>query len=385
MSDVLTALRLENRALAAGLHLAPLDDLDLARIGTEAILDLAQRPNRKAEGGERLGGWADQVQTLADAYAPRPAMTYLVEALLPVPSVSLLVGPSGVHKSNLLMDLAACLAGGLPWLSPPPNGDARPFQTTQCPTLWYNADNPTPVLHDRFQAFGLGHGLPEAAPLFYFSFPDPPLIATRKASVAALKGAILSCAARLVIIDCLAAVRGDTDENSSDMAAVLTPLRRLTEECGIALVLIHHENKIGGYRGSTVIENAVDFSLLVHREPFSQDVEIRPGKMRHAEIKPFAASFSYEHKPGSSDLARARFFGLRVDSGNEEEEIEAAILDFIAEHPGANMTAIKKEIQACFEAVGLNRVSRVVVRLKSKGKVRECHGPRNAKEYRLAQ
>ena len=258
----------------------------------------------------RADGDPWQVRTLATAYSKRAPVQYVVDRLFPVPSLSLFIGPSGCLKSFLLADLCACVAAGRPWLEPLPDDEAQTFETLEAPVLWVNADNPTWSVDERFAALGRAYDLPPDAPLVYFSFPTPPLLATDAGAVAILTSRILHYGARLVVLDCLQAVRGDVDENSADMLNVVAPLRRVSEEANCAFIAVHHVNKQGGYRGSTSIENLVDFTLHVEREERAAEVAVRAGKIRHEDIPTFGARFTFDHEPGTGRLQEARFFGL---------------------------------------------------------------------------
>lgn len=68
------------------------------------------------EAGELFRNW--KLRSLADAYRPRPPLYYLVDGLLPAPSLSIVYGGPGSLKSMLLADLCVCVASGQPWLQP---------------------------------------------------------------------------------------------------------------------------------------------------------------------------------------------------------------------------------------------------------------------------
>lgn len=76
---------------------APFDDADLDRLIGESVVTAED----VAEGEER-GPLVEQWQryTLADAYKPRPPRRYLVDGLLPVPSLSIVFGGPGSLKSR---------------------------------------------------------------------------------------------------------------------------------------------------------------------------------------------------------------------------------------------------------------------------------------------
>ena len=95
-------------------HLDRLPDRGLAAM---LKAETAQRVQAAMTGN---GGDPWKIYTLADAYEPRPPVEYLVGGLLAVPSLAIVYGPPGCLKSFLMADLAASVAGGLPWLPPSP-------------------------------------------------------------------------------------------------------------------------------------------------------------------------------------------------------------------------------------------------------------------------
>ena len=357
----------------------------------EAVMAAHEAAGSAAEGPEespisnirRVADWELQERTMADAYAPRDPIEYIVQDIYPTPSVSCLVSPSGCFKTALLMDLAVCLCQGEAWLKVPMAGEGRTFATKPTSVVWLNADNPTPTMLERFEAVGKSHKVPPDAPLSFISFPEPHLIAHRPGSMAHLIDWVKRRGARFVVIDNLNTVRGDIDENSADMAQVITPFRHLSEECNAAVVLVHHTNKAGDYRGSTAILNLIDFSLIVNREGLANEVTVKPGKMRNAPILPFGARFEWTNKP-NGELDRYRFWGQRVSyEPGSLSELEQAIIDFLEENPGANQTQIVGAETVDLSCFGRAKIRQGLKQLKSSGKIRELSGPRNALIYEL--
>lgn len=64
----------------------------------------------------------------------------------------------------------------------------------------------------------------------------------------------------LVIIDTLHGATAGADENSArDMGMVLASVKHIRDMLGCAVLLVHHANKQGSYRGSSALHGAVDF------------------------------------------------------------------------------------------------------------------------------
>ena len=96
------------------------------------------------------------------------------------------------------------------------------------------------------------------------------------------------------------------------MAQVILAFRKISEATGCAIILIHHCNRNGGFRGSSAIENMVDSTFTVERVAGSDEVVMKPGKMRNAQMPRLKAKLWFTHKSGSQDLAWARFYGMGI-------------------------------------------------------------------------
>ena len=284
--------------------------------------------------------WSDpwKIYTLADAYAERPPITYLVDGLFPLPSLSIVYGPPAALKSLLLMDLAACVVKGAPWLETPNSRPGNPKETAPGAALWLDLDNGSRRTHERIEAIGRAHGLTPDAPLFYVSMPSPWPDASDQDHMYDLRRRIILHDIKLVIIDNLGAIRGNVEENSAEMMRIMQPLRQLCEQTGTAIVIIHHQNKNAGsnragdrLRGHSCIEAALDLALCVGRDDRSSLVTIQSTKTRDIDVVPFGADFSYEHKDGTTELRRARFWGASIEDTGGTVTLDDAIFTILNE------------------------------------------------------
>jgi len=276
------------------------------------------------------------------------------------------------------MDLALCVSAGLPWLEPLP-GQAAPAPSGApghpASVPWLGCDNGLDRGERRLAALGRGHDAPAAALFRYVSFPIPPFAAQDHAAVQTVVDAALRFEARLVVLDNLGAVSGGADENSSQMIAVMSGLRRIAEETGAAVVVIHHRNKAGGVgrpgnalRGHTSIEAALDLALQVERDEGGDAVTVSSCKSRDAPVDPFSALWTY-HRGDSGELASARFFGLgRPESGALSKADQASLCIMTDLRDGMTQKQIVDMVKQ--EAgIGRNTVLAVLARLTNQGKL----------------
>jgi hypothetical protein len=168
--------------------------------------------------------------------------------------------------------------------------------------------------------------------------PDPWPDASDDDHVYDLRRRIIQHDIKLVIIDNLGAIRGRTEENSAEMMRVMQPLRRLCEDTGTAIVIIHHQNKNAGtdragdrLRGHSCIEAALDLALYVGRDDRSTLVTVQSTKTRDIDVVPFGADFSYKHKDGTTELHQARFHGATVEDTTGPDALDDAIYTVLGE------------------------------------------------------
>ena len=184
------------------------------------------------------------VYGLGDAHKPRDPVQYIVDGMFRLPSLSIVFGAPGTLKSMLLTDMGVCIAGGKPWLGPAPGDEARvERQTLRKPVLWCDFDNGPLVMHERIKAISRCHGVPLDSPFHYVSMPRPWLDASSVESMMLLENLVDGLEAKCVIIDNLRDISGGVDENGAAMGDVMSLLRRLADNSGSAVLLIHHQRK----------------------------------------------------------------------------------------------------------------------------------------------
>lgn len=321
--------------------------------------------------------------TLADAYQERPAKEWTVGNTFCAPAVWTLVGASGSHKTNLLMDMCVSTAIGGGWLPGLPNQNVQPIPTRKTPVIWVNEDTGTDTCLERLAAFARARGIQanDDFPYNLYSYQSPALDASNAKAIAALKDRILFYGAGVVPIDNLQLITGGADENSAtEMGPIMRNIKRLAEETNCIIVLIHHVNKGGAYRGSTSIDNLIDGSLIVEREEHSNTITVKQGKCRGAEVAPFSAMFTYEHKPGTKELLTARFYGVPADGGMGADELQEEILRWLVLNPGFSKTmAVDRIHELTGDDAGRDQIRAALEHLIRAGKIQILRGQKNAK------
>lgn len=333
-----------------------------------------------------------KIYTVADALKPRPPREYLLHGLLRLPSLSIVYGPPGCLKTMLLVDMAACVAKGTGWLPPLPGKlDLSATATAKSAVLWCDFDNGADEMHERIEAVTVGHNLSETDPLYYVCMPTPWLDASNAESMGSLGNRVKALGARLVVIDNLKDVSGGVDENSAEMGDVMSQCRRLAEDTRAAVSLIHHQRKGNGFagragdslRGHSSIEAALDLALLVEREENADSIRMKATKVRGAEVLPFGAMFTFEHKPGTKELRCTKFFGMPIEDLASDTAIRRTVIELVGENPRIAKGELKEKTKAILANVGLTRIANAVDYLASQGQLRMTTGERGAKLYDL--
>ena len=173
-------------------------------------------------------------------------LDYLIPDLLPCPGTVMIHGSGGDGKSMSAWTIAKHVARGIPFSI---RGDLVPVE--QGPVLILNGDQSEVQIRQQMIDLEFRHDDPVTVVMgwdlnWYFRFVK--LIEKHRP--------------KLVIIDSITGCsRGSAfDENKKEFASPIYWLSnnngRLFPGCSI--VLIHHANKTGGFRGSTAIRDAVD-------------------------------------------------------------------------------------------------------------------------------
>lgn len=331
--------------------------------------------------------------SLADAYTPRPPTRWVVDGLFRASSLSMLFGPPGCLKSLLALDLAACVVAGVDWLPPDPGGTGgETYDVTQGASVLLDFDNGSDTTLERLEAVGRTRNLPQAAPLYAVSMPQPWLDASKIGHAQQLIGWLQGFQnLALVIVDNLAAVSGSADENSSEMVQVLGAFRFVAEQTGAAILLIHHARKASAsskgqngdsIRGHSSIMAALDLALSVERD--DDMVTLEAVKARGNPPDPIGARYTYTHKSGSYDLAEVRFFAAKPAKANRNQDARAAVIDALTKGGSMNQSAIVTTIQKANPKISRYPVRNALEYLVKRGIVCERSGPlKNALIYEL--
>ena len=196
--------------------------------------------------------------TLTDLMQMDEKRDYLIPDVLPHPSVVLIYGAGGDGKSMSAWALAKHVATGKPFLV---RGNHMPVQ--QGPVLLLNGDQPLLQIKEQLEEVD-------------YPINDMTRVLTdwQLQRYAQFIKLMETYKPKLVVIDSLIGCSGGRafDENKSEFAQ---PLYWLTKNNGslfpaTTILIVHHANKNGGFRGTSAIRDAVDETWAL-RQPTDEE------------------------------------------------------------------------------------------------------------------
>ncbi len=271
-----------------------------------------------------------QVYTAADALEPQPPIDWVIEPLFPAGSTALVVGEPGCKKTYAMLDAAICVATGANWLD---------FTTKQGGVLFVDEESGPRRLMRRLGDCLRGHFADKETPMFCTSLAT--FSATNPEDVLAIESLILQTSARLVVLDALADFAIGLDENSvKEMQPVFRDLRGVAERTQSAIVLIHHTNKAGSYRGSTSMKGSIDVLLTVESKPQSSNIDFQTEKTRDEKQLTFSAFANFSPEQ----------FWLTASTADKAPKFSKSqnfVLQFLWEKGVSETTAIMAAADVC--------------------------------------
>jgi hypothetical protein len=270
----------------------------------DQVRDIGVRITRLAD-GSRHTGEAARCLTSFDVSAALiespPAVDWVVDGYVQASTVTLLHGDGGLGKSLLAFLLARGVAGGTPILE---------RDTTQGAVVVIDGENDRDEIHRRLHAFewaGAANHLEYLrADKQFLDLPDAEATLTR-----------LFAGARLAILDSQRACWAGDEKEAQEVRGLYMLLARVAERTGAAILVIHHDNRMGGYSGSSDLNAAVASRLHLRAVTESDAVELVHAKCRSGRRQPtityqacyvdrrFAFRITNGSKPQIPDTVRA--------------------------------------------------------------------------------
>jgi putative DNA primase/helicase len=268
---------------------------------------------------------------LTDTFVPPDE---LVEGVLTAGDGSVLYGDSNSGKTFLLIDMAAAVARGAPWMG---------RRTEQGLVVYLAAESPASV-RSRLQAYQKHYGVkvPNFAivqsPIDLFNGDaDTDKVIQVVRQLEQQRGQ----KARLIIGDTLARLSAGANENAGqDMGLVVRRFDRIRTECKAHFCLIHHSGKsaAAGARGWSGVRAAVDTEIEISNAPTGRCCEITKqrdlntkGERIGFRLDPVALGFTKWGAVASSCVVVAVDAPAK-QTGKRMSECDGAVLEFLVGH-----------------------------------------------------
>lgn len=220
-----------------------------------------------------------------DEYAiqPQPPIDYIIGDLITNSSLNVFYGEAGSKKTYSALSMAVAVANGKDWLG---------FSTKKSPVLIIDEESGEKRLSRRLHEVMMGADCTSTGQLYFISLAGFKL--DKKDDVRTIESEINKVGAKLVIFDALADIM-DGDENSKkDVQPVMNNLRKIADNTDSSILLIHHANKGGGYRGSTAIKASSDLMVQVSSDLDDSLISFKTEKNRDGTYISWSADASWE-------------------------------------------------------------------------------------------
>lgn len=266
----------------------------------------------------------------------RPAPKWLVADVLVEVTLAALVGNPGVFKSFGALDIALCVASGVPWA-----GRA----VERGPVLYISAEG-SALLAKRICAWEEARGI--TAPDTLRIITEPVVFVERR-DVTALLAILREWPEppRLIIVDTLSRCMSGDENSAEAMMLFIGGLDQVRRETGATVLILHHVARASGRsRGSTALPGALDTIITLDRQGNLLTVACEKQK-DFAEFSTFTlAAREVTLDDGESSLVLDPLEGSRTDLAAVALRVVSILAD-CADESGLTATEWKA---ACEEA-----------------------------------
>ena len=273
----------------------------------------------------------------------------------------IIAGPPGVGKSNLALDLARALVSGKRWLG------RFPIPKQGCRVLYVDLEMGGRSLQRRLRKLKIQGAALSSLHIFRF----PYLRVEEEAGYTGLHNALRDCRPDVVIIDPFRNVHGLDENNSNEMAAVLSRFNQLMADFGCAFVLVHHSRKgekgkaernQDALRGSTALTAWATSTLVLNPTTEPGRLQADMAKARDAEeyIAPLYLDFDRptftfeptERPEHGQKLTRGQVVEMVREMGGEHVLRQPLVAALTARH-GVGERMVGERIRECVSAGNL--------------------------------
>lgn len=280
--------------------------------------------------------------------SPHPPVEWVIEKLIHERSVSMCYGEPGAKKTWALHSLAVNVALGKVWLG---------LNTVPKKVLIIDEESGDEWMANRLSAAIRGELGDENTKVEFVSLAGFKL--DDKDDAMELEQLITERHSGLVIIDALTDCMVGDENSKQDTQPVFTTLKRIATHTNAAIIIIHHSNKTGGYRGSSAIKGAIDLLAKIESEEGSNWINIKTEKTRNIEATRFTAVANWTEDQFYLELAENQ------DKGKKLSKSQAYVIRYLTERGPSPLPDIMGAADSCSP----NAARQAVYTLVDEGKV----------------
>lgn len=242
----------------------------------------------------------------ADQLASLPRLSWIVDRELPEQGFSVLYGPPGCYKSFVALDYALHIAQRDSVVYVTPEGrDGMEARVAAWCDLWRRGRGQLAFCFDAINVLDAGAG----------------------GSVELFIQAAAQYAPRLIVLDTLHRMLiGGSDSSDLDMGLFVRAVDQIRSCLGCAVLVLHHTNKSGDYRGSSALLGAADSFMRVRSDRPGR-VTISSEKSKDGESGPLRTLAAVKRRDSLVMLPARLVIGKNA-GGDRLSENQATILRF---------------------------------------------------------
>lgn len=208
---------------------------------------------------------------------------WLIDGLIEQSDLGLIFGASGGGKSFVVLDMAYCIAAGIPYHG----------RNTKKTGVLYVCGEGHSGLQKRIKAIHIDKGCTELPNIHITTVPAAFI---DESSAIAIQNTIKAIGnIGVVFVDTFHRNLGNGDENSAkDIAKFLQNIDLYLRSIGVAVIPVHHSgnDSSGRSRGSSSIRAAMDVEYEVKQDADTNIITVTNTKMKNFEqLKPFSFKF----------------------------------------------------------------------------------------------
>lgn len=272
------------------------------------------------------------IKSAVDAFLAQVKIDYTVDKLAAPGWITLIFGHPGTKKTWIALFLAICVAIGKDWLG---------FKTKQTKVLWIDEETGDQSIGRRIRMVIRGVLGDDQTPIDYISLHGFKLDNPKQSEdTLELTTIVNNGGYGLIVIDSLADIMSGDENLVKDVRPVFQNLKIVANTTNAAIVIIHHSNKAGSYRGSSFIKGFIDVMIQVESENGSDLISFHTEKIREDERQAWSTKAVWEPDQFYLQPSQAKVKPVFSIA-------EIFVMEFLDTNKAANVDTIANSADVC--------------------------------------